>query len=73
VAQLAVLLRTVAHVIDRWRGHVAGLRCRNCDGKGTLELKPGGPPSDMADVAIQRVIDRIVDERRIIWKDKRGV
>ena len=53
--------------------HVARLHCRNCDGKGSLELKLGGPPSDMADVAIQRRIERIVYIRRIVWKDKRGV
>lgn len=53
--------------------HVAGLHCRNCDGKGSLELKMGGPPADMADVAIQRQIDRIYYVRRVVWKDKRGV
>ena len=53
--------------------HVARLHCRNCDGKGSLELKLGGPPGDMADVVIQRRIDRIVYIRRIVWKDKRGV
>lgn len=53
--------------------HVARLRCRNCNGKGSLELKLGGPPSDLADVAIQRVIDRIIYHRQIVWKDKRGV
>ncbi|MCX7303314.1 MAG: hypothetical protein NTV73_03095 [Hyphomicrobiales bacterium] len=52
---------------------VTGLRCRNCDGNGALELKVGGPPRDMADVAIQRKIDRIFYVRKIVWKDKRGV
>lgn len=50
-----------------------GLRCRQCDGKGSLDFKLGGPPSDMADVAIQRKIERVVYTRRIVWKDKRGV
>ena len=53
--------------------HVAGCVHVGCDGKGSLELKLGGPPGDMADVAIQRRIERIFYIRRIVWKDKRGV
>ena len=53
--------------------HVAGLKCSGCDGKGSLQLNLGGPPGDMADVAIQRRIERIFYIRRIVWKDKRGV
>jgi hypothetical protein len=61
------------YTTDPGVNHVAGLRCHGCDGKGSLDFKLGGPPSDMADVAIQRRIERIVYTRRIVWKDNRGV
>lgn len=50
-----------------------GLRCRKCDGKGSLDFRLGGPPSDMADVAIERKIERVYYIRKIVWKDKGGV
>jgi hypothetical protein len=53
--------------------HVGRLRCLKCDGKGSLDFRLGAPPSDIADVAIQRRIERIVYTRRIVWKDRRGV
>jgi hypothetical protein len=53
--------------------HVARLRCRNCDGKGSLELKMGGPPSDVADKAWFRLIERVEYKRRIVWKETQGV
>lgn len=52
---------------------VSGLRCRNCDGKGSLDLSMGGPPGDIADKAWLRRIVRIEYRRRIIWKDEQGV
>ncbi len=48
----------------------AKLHCR-C-GKGSLEFDTGGPISD-ADKAWLRKIDRVVDIRRIYWKDVQGV
>jgi hypothetical protein len=38
---------------------VARLHCRNCDGKGSLDFRLGRPPSDIADKAWLRRIDRI--------------
>lgn len=52
---------------------VAKLHCHKCDGKGSLELKMGGPPSSIADKAWLRKIDRVVNTRRIFWKDVQGV
>jgi hypothetical protein len=53
--------------------HVARLRCRNCNAKGSLELKMGGPPSDVADKAWFRRIERVEYKRRIVWKETQGV
>lgn len=52
---------------------VARLRCRNCDGKGSLDFKLGGPSSDIADKAWLRQIDSIEYIRKIRWKDTQGV
>jgi len=52
---------------------VTGLRCRRCDGKGSLDFKLGGPPGDMADVVILRKIERVLYIRKVVWKDKRGL
>lgn len=52
---------------------VSGLKCRNCDGKGSLDLTMGGPPSDIADKAWLRRIERIYYIRKIRWKDEQGV
>lgn len=53
--------------------HVAGLRCRRCDGKGSLELKMGGPPSGMADKAWLVRIARVEYRRKIVWTETQGV
>lgn len=50
----------------------AGLRCRSCDGRGSLEFNTGGPLAD-ADKAWLRKIDRVENIRRIHWKDVQGV
>jgi hypothetical protein len=52
---------------------VAKLRCRRCDGKGSLELHMCGPPSNIADKAWLRRIDHVENVRRIHWKDVQGV
>jgi len=52
---------------------VAKLHCRRCDGKGSLQLDLGGPPSSIADKAWLRRIDRVENIRRIFWKDVQGV
>ena len=51
---------------------VAKLRCRRCDGKGSLDFHVGGPLRD-ADKAWLRKIDYVEDIRRIHWKDVQGV
>ena len=53
--------------------HVARLHCRRCDGKGSLDFRLGGPPSDIADKAWLRRIERVEYKRRIVWKDTQGV
>ena len=53
--------------------HVARLCCRSCNGKGSLDFSLGGPPSDVADKAWLRRIDRIEYVRKIRWKDTQGV
>lgn len=52
---------------------VAGLRCRRCDGKGSLDFRLGGPPSDIADKAWFRRITRVENKRRIVWVETQGV
>lgn len=52
---------------------IAGLRCRKCDGKGSLEFTTGGPPGDIADKAWLRKIERVETIRRIHWRDVQGV
>ena len=53
--------------------HVAKLRCRRCDGKGSLDFKLGGPPSHIADKAWLMRIDSIEYRRKIRWKETQGV
>ena len=53
--------------------HVGRLRCRKCDGKGSLDFSLGGPPSDIADKAWLRRIERVEYKRRIVWKETQGV
>jgi hypothetical protein len=45
--------------------HVAKLRCRRCDRKGSLDFKLGAPPNDIADKAWLMRIDSIEYERKI--------
>ena len=53
--------------------HLGKLRCRKCDGKGSLDFSLGGPPSDIADKAWLRRIERVEYKRRIVWKETQGV
>lgn len=52
---------------------VSGLRCRRCDGKGSLDFNIGGPPSNIADKAWLRKIERVEYRKRIVWKDIQGI
>lgn len=52
---------------------VAGLRCRRCDGKGSLDFRLGGPLGDIADKAWFRRIESIVYVRKIKWKETQGL
>lgn len=53
--------------------HVTRMRCRRCDGKGSLDFSLGGPPSDIADKAWFRRIESIEYVRRVKWKETQGV